>query len=408
MLKTFRIKNYKSILDTTLELGRLNVFIGENGCGKTNLLEALAMASGARNGRLGTEDLVSMGVRVAKPSITVSSFQGVTPQPKIELGCVYDQGQVDSRVEQTFSITATDPSDIIPTWVVGRMTDTIEVVGDEFRRRIESLRTLEHAVTEQGEPASEVFGAEWGRESDALKRVLTQYKHGLDMGSLLDAFAIYNLSTVALRGLQPLSRREPVGIYGENLDVLFSTFDPEQRAAILERLALISWVSDVVLDPEDRLKFAGYKLGRSTSTLYFHDRFMDASNNVFSAENANEGILHILFYLTVFSSHRTPRVFAIDNIETALNPRLCRELTKQLAVLAKEHDKQALITTHNPAILDGLNLHDDDQRLFVVSRNDEGHTVTRRIRQKPDAGGEKRMLSELWMRGHLGGLPVAF
>ncbi|MBK6533124.1 MAG: AAA family ATPase [Deltaproteobacteria bacterium] len=212
---------------------------------------------------------------------------------------------------------------------------------------------------------------------------------------------------MALRGLQPLSRREPVGIYGENLDVLFSTFDPAQRAAILERLALISWVSDVVLDPEDRLKFAGYKLGRSTSTLYFHDRFMDASNNVFSAENANEGILHILFYLTLFSSHRTPRVFAIDNIETALNPRLCRELTKQLAALAKEHDKQALVTTHNPAILDGLNLHDDDQRLFVVSRNDEGHTVTRRIRQKPDAGGEKRMLSELWMRGHLG-LPTTF
>ncbi len=226
--------------------------------------------------------------------------------------------------------------------------------------------------------------------------------------SILDDFAIYNLSTVALRGLQPLSRREPVGIYGENLDVLFSTFDPAQRAAILERLALISWVSDVVLDPEDRLKFAGYKLGRSTSTLYFHDRFMDASNNVFSAENANEGILHILFYLTLFSSHRTPRVFAIDNIETALNPRLCRELTKQLAALAKEHDKQALVTTHNPAILDGLNLHDDDQRLFVVSRNDEGHTVTKRIRQKPDAGGEKRMLSELWMRGHLGGLPTAF
>ncbi len=76
MLKTFRIKNYKSILDTTLELGRLNVFIGENGCGKTNLLEALAMASGARNGRLGTEDLVSMGVRVAKPSITVVAFRG--------------------------------------------------------------------------------------------------------------------------------------------------------------------------------------------------------------------------------------------------------------------------------------------------------------------------------------------
>jgi hypothetical protein len=81
---------------------------------------------------------------------------------------------------------------------------------------------------------------------------------------------------------------------------------------------------------------------------------------------------------------------------------------KQLAALAKTHDKQALITTHNPAVLDGLNLHDDEQRLFVVSRNDEGHTVTERIKMKPSVDGEKYKLSELWMRGHLGGLPTGF
>lgn len=133
------------------------------------------------------------------------------------------------------------------------------------------------------------LSAEWLRETEELARAFSRH----EQGSAMAAFAIYNLSTVALRGRQPLSRREPVGIYGENLDVLLSTFDPAQRAAILDRLALISWVSDVVLDPEDRLKFAGYKLGRSTSTLYFHDRFINASNNVFSAENANEGILHI-------------------------------------------------------------------------------------------------------------------
>ncbi|TAK31955.1 MAG: recombinase RecF [Myxococcaceae bacterium] len=399
MLKTFRIKNYKSILDTTLELGRLNVFIGENGCGKTNLLEALAMASGARNGRLGTEDLASMGVRVAKPSITVSSFLGVAAQPRIELGCSYVGGAEKHDAELAFSITAKDPNDIIPTWIVERTIDTGATRLVDINRQLAAAKARVVAGSLHNDE---------GIELKELELAIDHYANSVSLPSLLNDFAIYNLSTVALRGLQPLSRREPVGIYGENLDVLFSTFDPAQRAALIERLALISWVSDVVLDPEDRLKFAGYKLGRSTSTLYFHDRFMDASNNVFSAENANEGILHILFYLTLFSSHRTPRVFAIDNIETALNPRLCRELTKQLAALAKEHDKQALVTTHNPAILDGLNLHDDDQRLFVVSRNDEGHTVTRRIRQKPDAGGEKRMLSELWMRGHLGGLPTAF
>jgi hypothetical protein len=46
LLKTMRslekltIKNFKSIREQTLELGRLNVFIGGNGAGKSNLIEA--------------------------------------------------------------------------------------------------------------------------------------------------------------------------------------------------------------------------------------------------------------------------------------------------------------------------------------------------------------------------------
>ncbi len=56
---------------------------------------------------------------------------------------------------------------------------------------------------------------------------------------------------------------------------------------------------------------------------------------------------------------------------------------------------------------DGLNLNDDEQRLFVVSRNDEGKTQVRRIKLKP--GSDKNLkLSEMWMRGYLGGLPNNF
>ena len=35
MLKSFEISNYKSLAHLKLELGRINVFIGENGAGKT-------------------------------------------------------------------------------------------------------------------------------------------------------------------------------------------------------------------------------------------------------------------------------------------------------------------------------------------------------------------------------------
>jgi hypothetical protein len=40
---------------------------------------------------------------------------------------------------------------------------------------------------------------------------------------------------------------------------------------------------------------------------------------------------------------------------------------------------QLLFTAHNPAVLDGLDLTDDEVRLFAVERNSEGHTCVRRV-----------------------------
>jgi AAA15 family ATPase/GTPase len=48
MLKRLTVENDKSVHNVTLELSRINIFIGENGCGKTNILEALAMASASK------------------------------------------------------------------------------------------------------------------------------------------------------------------------------------------------------------------------------------------------------------------------------------------------------------------------------------------------------------------------
>lgn len=44
MFTEVQIENYKSIQSLKIGLGRVNVFIGENGCGKSNVLEAIALA----------------------------------------------------------------------------------------------------------------------------------------------------------------------------------------------------------------------------------------------------------------------------------------------------------------------------------------------------------------------------
>lgn len=135
---------------------------------------------------------------------------------------------------------------------------------------------------------------------------------------------------------------------------------------------------------------------------------MQKKNNLFSSENSNEGILHVLFYLSTIISSKTPKLFAVDNIETSLNPHLCRHLMTKISELVKKHDKQMLITTHNPAILDGLNLFDDDIRLFEVYRTDLGDTKTRRITLNEKMKNKGFKLSELWTNGKLGAISNNF
>lgn len=138
------------------------------------------------------------------------------------------------------------------------------------------------------------------------------------------------------------------------------------------------------------------------------DRFL-TKEALLDTRSANEGFLYLLFYFTLFLSPSTPRFFAIDNIDASLNPRLCRYLVRELVRLAKVNQRQVLLTTHNPAALDGLDLSDDEQRLFVVYRDSNGATRARRVPEpRRIEGAPDHPLSEAFMRGYLGGLPENF
>ncbi|WP_217539134.1 AAA family ATPase, partial [Stenotrophomonas sp. GbtcB23] len=63
MIREIQIENFKSIRKMKLELGRVNVFIGENGSGKSNVLEAIALAGAATANKLDNEFLASRGIR---------------------------------------------------------------------------------------------------------------------------------------------------------------------------------------------------------------------------------------------------------------------------------------------------------------------------------------------------------
>jgi predicted ATPase len=392
LIKRIVIENYKSINKMEIELGRFNVFIGANGSGKSNILEAIAMVGASKGNDLDNLGLMSRGIRIAKPLLTLSSFLGKQTKKSIDIQMDIIYNNEAAEIQSSFQ--SSNVNDIYAKWIdLKEEEKTPELI-------------LSYLAEISGEHEKLTGGELINRLNQKLESVGVQNKS--KYSKLLSDFAIFNLSTQTLRGLSSNSAKLPLGINGEGLDVLISNFNSYETSKLLKCKLFFNWLEQIGIDRKDELKLSGYKLGKSSSTLYFHDRHMQKKNNLFSAENANEGILHVIFYLALFISNKTPDFLAIDNVETALNPKLCRSLIKELVELSKERGKQAIITTHNPAVLDGLNLNDDDQRLFEIYRTDEGLTQCRRIKFKKGSDQKKFKLSEMWTEGLLGGVPQNF
>ena len=111
-------------------------------------------------------------------------------------------------------------------------------------------------------------------------------------------------------------------------------------------------------------------------------------------------------------------MFSLDNVDNALNPQMTRSLLDtviETTTMSSEYGlnfgpRQVFLTSHNPTSLDAFDLFDEDQRVFVVERNDEGHSVVNRLR--PDKGMSRedwevarngRNLSQLWLEGEIEG-----
>ena len=64
MITNINIKNYKSVVDVNLPLGLFNLLIGANGCGKSNILEGIALGAAASSDKLEYEYFANRGIRI--------------------------------------------------------------------------------------------------------------------------------------------------------------------------------------------------------------------------------------------------------------------------------------------------------------------------------------------------------
>lgn len=416
MLKSISIKNFKSVHDLELELGRVNIFIGENGCGKTSILEAIGLASAVMSNKLDQEFLVSRGIRVTDSKLMKSAFNEIDTSKAISLKLTnttddfiqYDINYLNKTwqveiIESNLKIKPTDQffRNMVQTFVES------DDLKKQFKKRSKKKKSddSEQLIAEFAAFMSEHLNAKFkNAESNDLKTDLIN-THNIQIKEKynFENFLIYTPENYFLRRFEEEGQISPIGVRGEGLFkhiVQLVEEHPEKIKDLVENLKLINWFDGLEI-PSD--------LSFSEMRLNIKDRFIKETISYFDQRSANEGFLYLLFYFTLFVSHETPEFFAIDNVDNSLNPKLCRELITRLIKLAKEENKQVILTTHNPAILDGLDLDDIEQRLFVVYRNADGQTKTKRVKSpKPIKGIDTVRLSEAFIRGYIGGLPKNF
>ncbi|WP_374415892.1 AAA family ATPase [Ectopseudomonas oleovorans] len=390
MIRTIHIDGFKSIHSETIELGRVNCFIGANGVGKSNFLEAIGVLGAAANGVVDDESLLRRGVRAGLPRLYKSSFSTKRTPAHIGINAEGEDGE-GYRVSLLNPLDAPEPAWSYKTEALTDGTDYIVSDG---------VRNKKNLNPKAGLAALRLVEVDSSNAAAKLMKCLQDY-------------AIYCPNTPTLRGIVPDPQsRPPVGLSGgqlaEGFAELVKQLSEDDGDVLDEILELIDWVVDIQATTHGAALLSP-KVPRTKWMLKFTDRHMNKSRNELTAYDASEGALYIIYCAVLCLLPSAPKLFAIDNLDQALNPRLVSRLTSRLSGWIKRNgaDRQILFTAHNPAVLDGLDLSDPEVRLFVVDRNSEGLTRARRLEltDKLSAMNEQYPLSRLWLMGHLGGVP---
>ena len=427
MLRNISIQRFKSIRDAELQFGRVNLFIGTNGSGKSNFLEAIGLVSACFSTGITAPDLAKKGIRQSRPALIKSAHKNMKIPQTLEL-----VARLDDSIEYKCNLTARD--------------------GDD------SLRFHSESCTFYGEGqfgrsgnGDRVRGRQLPRPASKNRGLWDQTKASTDFPSVLldeldefSRFRIYSPQTDYLRGVKPSTiYDEPIGLHGEGLpeavrDIIKQYggvrrgYEGEERTFAKSTREITSLTLDLAFLPGWTRSFRVGSIdpdlvppeldSSASNMLYFIDQFMHERRNTLSAYDSSEGTLFLLFMAVILCHEDAPRVFGVDNVDSALNPFLTRTLIEAVIKLSQKVSessssvgvKQTFLTSHNPTSIDAFDIFDDEQRVFVVYRDERGLTKCDRLAPAKGmtrddwarkSGGKS--LSQMWVTGqipHINGL----
>lgn len=362
-LKTFKIKGFRSIKEVRLELQPINVLIGANGAGKSNLIAFFKLMNELMGGRL-QQYIATTG----RATANLHFGPKITPQLEAELAFEVENG-TDTYSMRLFH--AADDSLIfaeekLSFHQTGYLTPKGESLGAGHRE------TRIGDDTEQDKPMARVLRHLLNRcrvyhfhDTSPTARV-RQYcyvgnKYWLMHDAANLAPILYDLKTCH----EQIYRRIVRTI--RQLAPFFQDFDLEPTNS-----------KDIILNWRHR-----------------------KSDLVFGPHQLSDGTLRAICLVSLLSQPKEnlPYLIVVDEPELGLHPYALNVIASLFRAVSRH--RQVLVSTQSSAFLD----HFDSEDIIVVERNDGATEFARPDPEKLGAWLQDYSVGEIWEKNIIGGGP---
>ena len=378
MLKNLTVHGFKSIERQTIALGALNVLIGANGSGKSNLLGALSFFKASA---LGNSDTLVKQLGGANRLL----YHG----KKTTKACFFACESEAFSYEQTLIPVAGDRLDIAKEGlaILGSDVEWLEG-GSDIDNLEEQLRGEEEDYLKDAVAAKELSE----EEAEDQIRDFPSAKQDIE------GWRRYHLhdtsATAAVKSTCNLDDNRYLREDASNLAAYLYWLKLKHATEYRRIVSLIQlatpYFEDFVLEPLRR--------NEQTIRLEWKQKNSDA---YFDADSLSDGTLRFICLATLLNQPKQtmPTLIVIDEPELGLHPLAIRLLAEMLDAASK--CTQILVATQSVTLLDNFPI---DQ--VIVADHDGRGSVFRRLKADDYLMWlENFSVGELWEKNVLGGRP---
>ncbi len=348
------VAGYRSIRDLDLRLSKVNVLVGANGCGKSNLYRALHLLAEAAQGRLALAFAEEGGF----PSALWAGKPGLDPV-RMTVAATID----GAEYAMTCGLPTPDKYQIDPSRAGRYALDTAfgrdpeikeeRIVMASSGRKIEFLtRHGRRAVVVDQEGQRTDYPVELDRRESALAQLLEPHRYP-ELGALRAELTTWRFYHGFRTDAHSPIRAPQVGVFTPILQ-----HDGRDCAAALQTIIEHGNHDRVQELIRRAIPGARLKLDIDRERAVFEIQLgMRGMTRKLRARELSDGTLRYLCLVAALLSPRPASLLALNEPETSLHPDLILPLAELVADAARR--SQLWVTTHSRALADAIAAHGD-------------------------------------------------